>query len=200
MSTLVARKQGFDGYQLAVSAASLTFLDLFELYRKYIIHQYDLLNHRTNWFVAGNAFAFATYGFTIQKKLEVASKVHPWTGDFFGAAHAIDWFLIILCLFGIGFSILGYQLLKAAADPIYDIHALFKSIAANAEFTPPAPEAKTIVGRLPHVVGGTYDNTKGPFYTTMLPVLVLLAWTGILFTTTPIVESVQGGIHALRGW
>jgi hypothetical protein len=50
----------FRGYAVQVKVEALKLTELYQLYRDYVEHQYELLNHRTNWFIGVNAFLLTT--------------------------------------------------------------------------------------------------------------------------------------------
>jgi hypothetical protein len=49
--------------------------ELYKILRSYIEHEDYLINFRSNWMYLIQSFLVASYGFTIQKKLEVMSKI-----------------------------------------------------------------------------------------------------------------------------
>lgn len=45
----------------------------YDRFRDYVVHEDDLINQRTTWMITVQSFIVATFGFGVQKKLEVAS-------------------------------------------------------------------------------------------------------------------------------
>jgi hypothetical protein len=177
-------KPQFDGYPIRVDKESpVSFKDIFDLYRHYLIHQYDLLNHRTNWFIGINAFLLTTYGFTIQKKLEVTRSIARVPDGFPDALISANNFLIIISLFGAALSVLAFLLLRAAIWPIDDLHKLFNKFAEQfGEAESGAGEPRT-VAYMPYIVGGLSDKTYGPTFTMCIPALLLATWLAISVLT-----------------
>lgn len=50
--------------------------EIYKLHRSYIEHEDGLVNHRTTWLITVQSFLIATFGFSYQKKFEVAEKVN----------------------------------------------------------------------------------------------------------------------------
>ena len=147
-------------------------------------HQYELLNHRTNWFIGINAFLLTTYGFTIQKKLEVTRSPQRIPDDFLNVMHKADAFLLAISIFGLMLSCLAYPLLQAAIKPIYQLDNLFRELGQQADkisMTAEAPQAKA---RIPNIIGGLNAKTRGPRLTAAIPALLFFTWLAIILFTT----------------
>jgi hypothetical protein len=56
-------------------------IPIYELFRDYVKHQDSLINNRLSWLLTIHGFLYATYGFTIQKKLEVAQHIADVTQE-----------------------------------------------------------------------------------------------------------------------
>jgi hypothetical protein len=176
-------KTKFVGHPIHAEKNAIPFLELFKLYRDYLIHQYALLNHRTNWFIGINAFLFATYGFTLQKRLEVMRSPLRMPDDFQSILTSVDNFRMIISLFGAALSFLAYFLLRAAIKPISDLRKLFDDLAKQIGEADNAAEEPQMIAHLPHLVGGLRGKTQGPFLTSCIPALLLTTWIAILFLT-----------------
>jgi hypothetical protein len=125
---MASAKQNFEGYSAKVSRPEFSFKDFQDFYRDYLKHQYELLNHRTNWFIAINAFLLGTLGFSIQKRAELSLRTDSNVELLKSTLATIDSFSILLSLLGIALALITPVLLSAAARPIYRISHLFKQL------------------------------------------------------------------------
>jgi len=182
----------FHGYPIPISLTAISVDQLFELYRRYVIHQYELFNHRTNWYVALNAFLFGTYGFTLQKRLEVLARPPAQsTPDINAILAPVNMFLFALAMLGVLLSVLAWNLLKAASKPVKALFNEFEAtMKANREALrmpsiQGAGETIVVVDVLPHIVGGFSEKymDRGRTLTTYIPVLVGFIWMIILIFT-----------------
>jgi hypothetical protein len=55
-------------------------IKLYEGFREYIKHEDDLIGNRVTWLAQIHGFLYATYGFTLQKKLEIMQQVASHVG------------------------------------------------------------------------------------------------------------------------
>jgi hypothetical protein len=157
-------------------------LELFNLYRDYVRHQYDLINHRTTWYATMQAFLFGAFGFSIQKKAEVAgdhpdklsacaTAVNHITCNIVGQ---LDWAIIFFCVVGMAISCVVWRVMKAASDPIQELYRVWEPIA-NCE------HAKGNA-HVPYLTGGMDEKhaNAGRKYTMWLPVIIGIIWLLIL--------------------
>lgn len=205
MAEVKVTTEQFPGYRIAVDNKPISPDQLFDIYRKYIIHQYDLFNHRTNWYVALNAFLFGTYGFTIQKRLDVLVRPDSAAERFANELWSINVFLFAMSALGVALSVLVFKLLRAASAPIKQLQTEFDimmtALAVERE------QSSADQGRLPYVVGA-FDARfmeRGRTLTTLIPCIVGPAWVGIMLFTIdyPFVKAFLGGglsiVRGLRG-
>ena len=98
--------------------------EIFSLYRDHTKHEDNLINQRMTWMITIQSFLIATFGFSYQKKLEILSKFLTETNiskisdnhlsEFYGTILRYNIFLIIICVIGIGMSIITFSLLRVA--------------------------------------------------------------------------------------
>jgi hypothetical protein len=50
-------------------------LRVYEAFRNYARHEDNLINNRVMWLLSIHGFLYATYGLTLQKKLEIIEKI-----------------------------------------------------------------------------------------------------------------------------
>lgn len=48
------------------------YIDLYKVFRGYVMEESGLINSRLVWIITINGFLFTTYGFTLQKEIEAA--------------------------------------------------------------------------------------------------------------------------------
>jgi hypothetical protein len=104
---------------------------IYQQFRDYAKHEDGLINNRMTWIFNIHGFLYATYGFTIQKKLEVISAVATATLSKFNEFHhdardlwqvgnlgiailEIDIFLLGISVLGLFLSLFGRDSIKAA--------------------------------------------------------------------------------------
>lgn len=128
-------------------------IKIYELFRDYIKHEDDLINQRLTWLLTIHGFLYATCGFTLQKRIEIAQKV---ASDFFSkddpfgcrsqiisksciaAQHAyfsmdslgftsleLDAFLFMLALVGFTISLFGLWSIQAAMYSSTSLRRIF---------------------------------------------------------------------------
>lgn len=95
--------------------------DVYKLHRAYIEHEDRLINHRTTWLITIQSFLMATFGFTYQKRFEVAAELHH-KGENLSSLGAISdeysLFMVALALIGLAVSLLALVSVRAAAKSI----------------------------------------------------------------------------------
>lgn|SRR5208282_1782123 len=96
--------------------------ELYKLYRTYLEHEDNLINYRCNWMYLIQSFLVATYGFTIQKKLEVLGHIEKPLHDIPEFLQEtliqIDRFLYVISVVGIIVSCIGLPSVYAAISSI----------------------------------------------------------------------------------
>ena len=132
------------------------------LFRDYIKHEDDLVNHRLTWLLTIHGFLYATCGFTLQARPEVAQRVasdflkyattvcpnldqmtskacidvqrHYFSIDSLGyTSIELDLFLFMLALVGIAISFFGLRSIRAAVDSSVSLRRIFSE---QYEFNP----------------------------------------------------------------
>ncbi|MBA2594129.1 MAG: hypothetical protein M3495_03720 [Pseudomonadota bacterium] len=140
--------------------------EIYTLYRAYITHEDGLVNQRTTWLVTIQSFLLATFGFSYQKKYEVAEKLsaHIPPLDSLGAVTTeYNLFLLIL-------AIVGFLIGAFAFVSIYAAVMATRAVEANWR--------QQLVGQnfryLPDITGG--GNSRASRYG-----IILSLWTPVFF-------------------
>jgi hypothetical protein len=186
-------REFFHGYAVDPVAEDKTVIALFAVYRSYIIHQYELMHHRTTWFVGINAFLFTTYGFTIQKRMELAlaatinGSIQP-CGIIRSPLAYLDVFLIFLCMMGFSLSIVSLIILRSANNPIEQLHRYFDATMAGMGRKIPGGSDIPPTGIrfvLPYIVGGFLEKNMqtGRKVTARIPYVMMVFWCAIAIGT-----------------
>jgi hypothetical protein len=115
-------------------------IKLYEVFREYIKHEDSLINNRVTWLSQIHGFLYATYGFTLQKKLEIMQQVavHVDSSDasastnvYMNKSHLgssileLDGFMLFIAIIGIFLSRNSGRSIEAASTAINSIAALF---------------------------------------------------------------------------
>ena len=97
---------------------------IYEIHRKYLQHEDELVHQRTMSFITIQSFILATFGLTYQKKYEVAEKMFA-SGKPLTALGSMtseyNGFLLVLALVGIATSFIAWRSIRAAVRAIYSI-------------------------------------------------------------------------------
>src|SRR5580700_9474074 len=134
--------------------------EIFDRYREYVKHQYDLTNHRTTWFVTMNAFLFTTFGFTIQKKLEVIGGLREElacpqkTVQVCRIIEQTDAFMLTLCAVGTISSLVAFFLLQSARRPIKALEIKWEQLIGIRNVPPEQVAARLRDTHMILLVGG----------------------------------------------
>ena len=97
---------------------------VYALHRSYIEHEDGLINQRTTWLITIQSFLIATFGFSYQKKFEVAEKLFSYNKSLNDLGSLYDEyriFLFALALVGLITSIAAFFSVLAAARAIWSI-------------------------------------------------------------------------------
>jgi hypothetical protein len=111
------------------------------IYRGYIQHEDTLINHRITWMLTIHGFLYATYGFTLQKLLEINEKVSAVMSSKVGNElncylhHSPLWssisqilaFLGCICLVGLVISVTALNSIAAAYNAASAVVRLFST-------------------------------------------------------------------------
>lgn len=147
---------------------------LFELYRDYLKHEDNLVNHRLTWLVSVQSFLIATFGFSYQKKFEVISQaiLDSKLSALENTIFLYDWFLFFLVLIGLGTSFSAWRSVSAAVRAINRLKLGWKKIIGS------QPQHY----HLPDITGGGDEKASddGVRLSLGLPRFFLFFWLVIL--------------------
>jgi len=114
-------------------------LAIYETFRKYIAHEDDLTNNRITWMLTIHGFLYASYGFTLQKKLEVLDKINSFVidrdltfADYIAQSKLwlawldVEVFLVIIAGVGMAISWYALQSVRSAAHALNSTRFLFE--------------------------------------------------------------------------
>lgn len=150
---------------------------MYKTYRDYEEHENHLLNHRTTWMVTINSVVIATFGFSIQKYLEVVEKVTERQDQKIADAMRDDLrnyaiYLATLAVIGLVFSVYSFFPLRSAVVAQRGLRtrwdALFGARAAELGF--------------PRLAGGgvNWAAQWGGYLAMGLPVALGILWAFII--------------------
>lgn len=139
---------------------------MFRLLREYLVHEDDLINQRTKWLITIQSFLIATFGFSVQKLLEVIAK-----GDVplsAGVRARYFCFLLILVFVGLATSYVSRASVKAAVTAMDSLGEHWRKNRDKY----PGPEW------LPGLIGGGSLEThfKGTRMPLWLPNVFFILW------------------------
>jgi hypothetical protein len=116
-----------------------TDIKIYALFRDYVKHEDALVNNRLTWILTIHGFLYATYGLTIQKRLEIIAYISNSIfvhlneqEQFFHAANLpyylleIRVFLIFLCFIGSFISGYGFVSIRAAHRASSSLRQIFE--------------------------------------------------------------------------
>jgi hypothetical protein len=149
---------------------------LYKQYREYIVHEDNLINHRSTWIYMIQSFLVASYGFAI--KLEGSDKLKPIfqrPDDTAAAAEHHQWFLVMVALVGILVGVIGILSLFGPKGAIDELQQKWEQ-----EIAKTYPDC---CRELPGLTGGgkqrnTFLGRLAPYF---LPVVLIGMWFGLLF-------------------
>jgi hypothetical protein len=134
----------------------------YKVFRDYVQHEDDLINHRSTWHHTIQGLLFASLGFTLQGKSDAPGTVH-------GAP--VQWALLfVLPLLGIALAIAAWTSIRAATKALDELTVHWKKILGQ------YPEAAKVC--LPELTGAgdawAIRWGKTPAYA--IPVCIGVAW------------------------
>jgi len=118
-------------------------IKIYEVFRDYIKHEDNLINNRLTWILTIHGFLYATYGLTMQKKMEIAQKIasdlttpaaprsYNDYSQIAGLCHTLwlsDRFLICISIIGLVISICGSTSIIAAVFASGRITTIFQDL------------------------------------------------------------------------
>jgi hypothetical protein len=183
--------QGTSMVESPIISDETKLASIFERYRDYVKHQYDLTNHRTTWFVTMNAFLFTTFGFTIQKKLEILARPEMAAGcteqvkSVCAAISEVNLFMIALCMVASFSAFVAFILIESARRPIVGIAEKWEELIGIKEI-----QSEHMVQALRSrewllLVGGMSRRAAywGRIATPLFPAAISVAWPLICIFT-----------------
>lgn len=154
---------------------------VYAIHRAYIEHEDELIHQRTTSFITIQSFLLATFGFTYQKKYEVAEKLLSQKltqSDLGSISTEYNIFLLILAVIGAATSLIALRSINAAVTAIRSLKENWLRAADN---HPPAYlPGITGGGDLSAHKGGISLAVWGPIFLLSLWILALLALIIIL--------------------
>lgn len=153
------------------------YIRVFGVYREYVKHQYELLNHRTNWYILVQSLLFASCAMLAQASaaiLEKAVERHESAQTLLSYIQATS--LVLSCV-GIYTSVIAWLGINAAGNPIGQLQNQWRRVLAE------DPELQGAKNAMPHMlVGGDSDGNRarGVRFAKFVPVGLGLAWVLVL--------------------
>jgi hypothetical protein len=152
--------------------------ELFSIYRDYVKHQYDLINHRAGWYIAFQAFLLAGAIYILQYKVSTLASANPViSGERCNPALVcanlgyMDLMTSLICIIGVGISLMFFCLILAASVPILTMSKLWNRFSE-------ALKPSSTADHWPRLTGGLARKWvyMGVSFTWALPFLVLGFW------------------------
>lgn len=157
--------------------------NVYDVVRDYIKHEDTLIFQRLSGYSTVQAFLVATYGPSLQKKLEVVEKIAekfsgspvPWPLSL--TMIHIEVFLIALCLAGLALSIAAFFSINAAQVAIANLRSHLEAQQALPRFA--------FLAEYPKATGGGSDQAwhRGPIFGLLVPLLLSALWMALLVMT-----------------
>ena len=177
-------------------------LKLYEVFRGYIKHEDGLIDNRVTWLSQIHGFLYATYGFTLQKKIEIMQQVSSHVDEststfvYMSKSHLgssileLDAFMLFIAVIGIALSYSGGKSIEAATTSINSVAALFYAQGNIIPYVPiktatyktrEIPETFPIqYGSsqlfLPMIVGGGHSKTHVVGFHAPIRIPTILMW------------------------
>lgn len=103
---------------------------LYERFRGYVIHEDNLINHRTTWLVLIQSFLVASYGFAISRKFSGFANIVPEVSSarVHETVDQIDRFLLVISVVGIFTAAISFLSIFAARLSISNLSKKFTSV------------------------------------------------------------------------
>lgn len=170
----------------------------YELYRSYIQHEDNLVNHRTTWLITTQSFLIATFGLSYQKKYEMAHKIMELSF----CQKAIDAlerpiieyniFLLVLAFSGFSIAILTIYSVRAAQNAIFSLQGKWNSINFIWRNRMKDDGNAQLFDLFPEIIGGGSDTEKkGARFATWLPIFFAILWVIVIVFTVVTLFGVQ---------
>jgi hypothetical protein len=121
-------------------------LRVYETFRNYARHEDNLINNRVMWLLSIHGFLYATYGLTLQKKLEIIEKISLITSKagpppyltvddihtYMSENHLdltltyTSLFLFLISAVGFSISLYAFRSIRAAKKSVINLQAIFR--------------------------------------------------------------------------
>jgi hypothetical protein len=105
------------------------YLAIYETFRNYVRHEDTLINNRLTWILTIHGFLYATYGFTLQKELEVMRALQhhtPYHSPLCYTLSQAEIFLLGIAFVGASISFFGWLSIHAAKQSASSIDRIFR--------------------------------------------------------------------------
>ena len=109
--------------------------DLYDTYRKYVIHQYALVNHRTVWYIGFQSFLFGAFAITLHYKVYSLAQLGLKTKERICSTSKttcinlgfMDFSMIMFAIIGIVTSVIFFLLIIFASKPIHHLYECWET-------------------------------------------------------------------------
>jgi hypothetical protein len=207
-----------------------TEIKLYRLFHDYTKHENSLINNRVTWLAQIHGFLYATFGFCLQKKVEIIQDVssHVAKTDslfvYMSKAHLgsslleLDGFMMFIAIIGISLNINSPSSINAATKAINSVSALFndqsniqsygfsgqelyQTDVVNEAF--PVIITGTTLFFLPMLVGGGKNKAhdRGFHSPRRLPQILLWGWmSSIAYFAFDMITNRDYLFHDMMSW
>jgi hypothetical protein len=173
------------------------YIRFYELFRSYVRHEDNLINNRLTWILTIHGFLYATYGFTLQKELEVIGALRSPAAPFICySLFQAQMFLLCIAVVGLSISFFGWRSIRAAKRAAVSVDAVFRkntTIQTNERIArtetahwidPPSWSEDTHIHvisgiyKVPAILGGghPYSVNVGVSASITIPSILLSSW------------------------
>lgn len=190
------------------------YLAFYATFRDYAKHEDNLVNNRLTWILTIHGFLYATYGFTLQKELEVLYRPDKPIADACYTLSQSYIFLFIITLVGATISIVGFLSIRAAKRSLEYLDTIFQrnTIHVSINFDSKKrkdPRTHLFAGQFdfPSIQGGGRRSSiwSGFAASTAIPLILLGSWLAsaiillvVYNRTTVLLCSVLPSLNDLR--
>lgn len=176
---------------LAADSPNLSdYLAFYSAFRDYAKHEDTLINYRLGWILTIHGFLYATYGFTLQKELEVLGHngVDLQAPALCYSLTQADFFLFCIAIVGMSISILGWLSISAAKRALASIDQIFQTNHTHTLETTKRGKRTTDMYLIPGLYrfpaiqgGGLRENvSRGLSASTLIPWILCISWIASL--------------------
>ena len=153
-------------------------------FRSYITHEDDLIYQRTTLLVTVQSFLIATFGFSYQKKYEIAFQIisHQDTAKkMVQHEYVYNIFLLLLCVGGFSIALMTIFAVMAASKAIVNLHTAWREASSSYVLDTKSNSEYKIPKEFPDVIGGGLRSSAqwGVILSFVLPILFSLFWFSV---------------------